>query len=153
MSIIWRASVLAYTLKGTKLYTIMYISSKEMWLEIQRGTVQYLQEWDEPTWVHPCDETSNYDHGRHPAGPAEAHQKPPNKDQHSSSHQGPFPARTHGHLKQAQSVSQRTITHTDLPYLVTSLLTSMAPIIPPIAKMDTVREYKTVMKFSSGVHP
>lgn len=44
MSIIWRASVLAYTLKGTKLYAIMYISSKEMWLEIQRGTVQYLQE-------------------------------------------------------------------------------------------------------------
>ena len=53
---------------------------------------KFFQERGEPTWVHPRDEASDYDHGGHPAGPAEAHQSSPNKDQHGSSHQSPFPA-------------------------------------------------------------
>lgn len=62
--------------------------------------------------MQPRDETSNYDHGRHPAGPAEAHQSPPNEYQHSRPHQSPFPAQIHGHLRTKKPQAAYLVEHT-----------------------------------------
>lgn len=108
------------------------------------------EEGGRSTWVNSCDEATSDDHCRIPEPPAEAHQSTPHKHQHGGPHQRPFPGSTKPLLVlSARDVGIQQLL-TDLPYLVTSLPTSRAPVIPPMAKMDTVMEYSTVRRCSSG---
>lgn len=116
--------------------------------------VGWIQKNSALTWVYSCYEASHNNHGRHPAGSAEAHESAPHENQHSGSYQCPFPVDGDTDPLMIKPLNclfyTPMIDHTDLPYLVTSLPTSSAPIIPPMAKMDTVREYKTVRSSSSA---
>lgn len=121
------------------------------WVHVAVG---WIQKSSAPTWVYSCYEASHNNHRRHPAGSAEGHESTPYEDQHSGSHQCPFPVYRDTDpfmIKPSNRLFYTPmIDHTDLPYLVTSLPTSSAPIIPPMAKMDTVREYRTVRSSSSA---